>query len=350
MLDAVLAKASARPFNPFEEELPAGLVVFGTGERGRRCRRRLAGMGIQVPCFADNDPRRQGTVVDGLPVKAPAQIERGVAILICSFAHQAIFEQLSSMGFTDLYRDGLAERPPLRLLRENASSIEQVLAMLADQDSRGMYTDVLRLRFFGTPLPRLSPYPMYSHPQVSARSGHSIVDGGAASGDSLTLFLGQAGGDARIYAFEPTPASFGEMVQAVGEAGLDNVTPVNMALWNRDEPVRFFEAFAMSHGNRIGGEGGTTVQATTLDGFVERSGIERVDLIKLDIEGAELAALQGARRTIRRFRPRLQICLYHKPCDLWELPLFVRGLVPEYRCFVGHHSHEHLDTVLYCLV
>ncbi|WP_243358620.1 FkbM family methyltransferase [Fundidesulfovibrio terrae] len=349
MLDDILRTASARPFNPFEEELPGEFVVFGTGARGRRCRRRLESMGIRVPCFADNNPRRQGTNVDGLPVTAPAQIAVGAAVLICSFAHQAIFAQLFSMGFRNLYRDDLAERPPLRLLRENAGAIEQVLASLSDRDSRDTYADVLRLRFHGTPLPRLSDYPMYGHPLVLARSGDCIVDGGAASGDSIALFRSQAGPDCRIYAFEPTPASFQEMVQAVEKAGQANVHPVNMALWNHDGQVGFFEAFAMSHGNRIGGEGGITVDATTLDSFVERRGIDKVDLIKLDIEGAELAALEGAQRTIRRFRPRLQICLYHKPCDLWELPLFVRELVPGYRCFVGHHSHEHLDTVLYCL-
>ena len=106
----------------------------------------------------------------------------------------------------------------------------------------------------------------------------------------------------------------------------------------------------MSHGNRIGQEGSVQVEAVTLDGFVERAGLDRLDLVKLDIEGAELSALQGARETIRRFRPRLQICLYHQFQDLWELPLFVRELVPEYRLYVGHHSLDHLDTVLYCRV
>ncbi len=349
MLDDIFLEASARPFNPFEEELPEALTVFGTGQRGRGCRRRLESLGIRVPCFADNNPQRQGTILDGLPVVSPSSLPTDTPVLICSFAHQDIFEQLYAMGFRALYRDGMADRPPLRLLEQNASAIAQVLESLEDRDSRDTYADVLRLRFYGEPLPRLSSYPIYAHPLVQAQSGDCIVDGGAASGDSIVIFRGQAGPNCRIYPFEPTPAAFKEMVMAVGQSGMENVHPMNMALWSSDGQVRFMESFAMSHGNRVGTEGGLLVEATTLDSFVEQRGVERVDLIKLDIEGAELAALEGARQTIRRFKPRLQICLYHKPSDLWELPLFVRSLVPKYRLFLGHHSPAHLDTVLYCL-
>lgn len=92
------------------------------------------------------------------------------------------------------------------------------------------------------------------------------------------------------------------------------------------------------------------MEAVTLDSYVEAEGIARVDLIKLDIEGAELAALTGAAGVIRRDNPCLQICLYHKDPDLWEIPQYIKGLVPEYRMFVGHHSCCLLDTVLYCVM
>jgi FkbM family methyltransferase len=357
MFSSITARATPRPFNPFEQELPGSFAVFGTGQRGRRCRQRLEAMSIRVECFVDNNPCRQATVVDGLPVVSPdALLARSpdIPILICSFARQEIFAQLAAMGFRDLYHDGLAERPPLRLLRERARDFEQVLASLADDDSRRMYADVLRFRFYGTPIDALSPYPMYAHPQVRVQAGDAVIDGGAASGDTLALFLEAAGSTGRIHCFEPTPESFAHLQACADGLGCAGVHPVQAALWNQNGQVRFFESFAMSHGNRIGQggqqEGGVQVEAVTLDSFVERAGIDRLDLIKLDIEGAELAALQGARETIRRFRPKLQICLYHQSQDLWELPLFVRELVPEYRLYVGHHSPDHLDTVLYCRV
>ena len=353
MPSTITARATPRPFNPFEQELPGRFAVFGTGLRGRRCRRRLEAMSIRVACFVDNNPVRLGTQVDGLPVVSPDALRAhspDMPILICSFARQEIYAQLAAMGFRDLYQDALAERPPLRLLRERAGDFEQVLGSLADDESRRIYADVLRFRFYGTPLDALSPYPMYAHPQVRAQAGDAIVDGGAASGDTLALFLEAAGPEGSIHCFEPTPESFAHLQAYAKGLGCAGVHPVRAALWNEDKRVRFFESFAMSHGNRIGQEGSVQVEAVTLDGFVERAGLDRLDLVKLDIEGAELSALQGARETIRRFRPKLQICLYHQFQDLWELPLFVRGLVPEYRFYVGHHSPDHLDTVLYCRV
>lgn len=75
-----------------------------------------------------------------------------------------------------------------------------------------------------------------------------------------------------------------------------------------------------------------------------------VTLIKMDIEGAEMNALLGARETIKKYKPKLMISLYHKPNDIWELPLFVKELVPEYKIYIRHHRTTPNDTVLYAVL
>ena len=69
-------------------------------------------------------------------------------------------------------------------------------------------------------------------------------------------------------------------------------------------------------------------------------GIPAIDLIKMDIEGSELKALEGAQECIKKFKPKLQISIYHNMEDLWSIPLFVNNLKPQYRFFIGHHSHD----------
>ena len=87
----------------------------------------------------------------------------------------------------------------------------------------------------------------------------------------------------------------------------------------------------------------------SLDDFAAQTGV-RLGLIKLDVEGAEAAALRGAARVIREHRPKLQVCLYHKALDCVELPLQVMDLAGEgYRFFVGHHGSAETDTVLYAV-
>jgi hypothetical protein len=69
--------------------------------------------------------------------------------------------------------------------------------------------------------------------------------------------------------------------------------------------------------------------------------------IKMDIEGAEAAALTGARRVVREARPILAVAAYHRQADLWELPLLVHDMGPDYRMFLRPHAGEGFDTVLY---
>lgn len=68
-----------------------------------------------------------------------------------------------------------------------------------------------------------------------------------------------------------------------------------------------------------------------LDTIVEMLGLERVDFIKMDIEGAEVDALLGAEETIKRFKPKLAICTYHRPTDPIEIRKILLNYNPNYR-------------------
>ena len=65
------------------------------------------------------------------------------------------------------------------------------------------------------------------------------------------------------------------------------------------------------------------IETTSIDDFVRRNGIARIDFIKMDIEGAELVALQGAAATIRTFKPKLAIAVYHRPTDITAIPAWI---------------------------
>jgi hypothetical protein len=64
----------------------------------------------------------------------------------------------------------------------------------------------------------------------------------------------------------------------------------------------------------------------------------------------ELEALKGAEKTIRRYKPKLAICLYHRREDFIEIPLFIKELVPEYKFFMRHYSDYAYDTILYAVM
>jgi hypothetical protein len=77
------------------------------------------------------------------------------------------------------------------------------------------------------------------------------------------------------------------------------------------------------------------VPLTTIDHLVEELKLDRVDFIKMDIEGSEYRALEGARNTIARFHPRLAIAAYHLPTDNQSIPQLVQSIWPGYRMECG---------------
>ena len=94
-------------------------------------------------------------------------------------------------------------------------------------------------------------------------------------------------------------------------------------------------------------EGREDVPTETIDHLVQTGRIERVDFIKMDIEGSELAALRGAEASLRRFKPRLAISLYHKITDLFEIPRYLDGLGLGYRFYLDHYTIHLGESVLY---
>ena len=77
---------------------------------------------------------------------------------------------------------------------------------------------------------------------------------------------------------------------------------------------------------------------------------KQISILKLDIEGAEINGLNGAKNIIREQKPKLAICLYHRPEDLWEIPCLIHEINPDYKMIVKHHNRMiYIDTVLYAV-
>ena len=82
------------------------------------------------------------------------------------------------------------------------------------------------------------------------------------------------------------------------------------------------------------------------DNIVDQEG---VTFIKMDIQGSELAALHGAENTIRKSKPKLAICIYHKPEDLITIPQYIYSVMPDYKLYLRNHQFISKETVLYAI-
>ena len=140
----------------------------------------------------------------------------------------------------------------------------------------------------------------------------------------------------RLYAFEPDSRTRRRLARTVDELNAEYpscaIDTVTAAAWSTDGSLAF-----TAHGNR--GSGGfrpsspndrdeDIIDARALDSVLDGA---HVDYIKYDVEGCEREALLGSADTIRHCLPELRLSLYHRPCDMWELPLLLHDICPEYR-------------------
>jgi FkbM family methyltransferase len=190
---------------------------------------------------------------------------------------------------------------------------------------------------------------------LDRKRGGVIIEGGVANGaDSVSFFEYFEGcGPVSIYGFEPFVDEFNKSPHRtfLEKKGMRLFAE---ALWNRNEEL-FFNVDTTSPGassilrGDLPSERRLRVRGVTIDSFVEEHRLGSVDLIKLDIEGAELEALIGARDTIRRFKPQLALSLYHKREHLYEIPEYCLNIHRDYRLKLGFYSPTFLDTVLYAI-
>lgn len=176
-----------------------------------------------------------------------------------------------------------------------------------------------------------------------------FFDCGAFTGDSIADFISyQNKHYKKILAFEPDPKNFNVLSDYIKNNKVDNVEPINVATGSETGEIGFHSTENMNS-IVVKGEISTSdklVKIVKLDDFFN----EKPTLIKMDIEGAELDSLKGASEIISKLKPKLAICIYHLPLDFYEIPKYLKTLVPEYKFKIRQHEDLFWETVLYAYI
>lgn len=187
---------------------------------------------------------------------------------------------------------------------------------------------------------------------VRVEPGDVVLDIGGCWGDTALYFAALAGPKGKVYTFEFDPESL-EILRtnlALNPQLSSRIEIVERALWDRSgETLEFVQAGRMT---TVLGSGESErpmcpVSTITIDDFVEQEGLDRLDFVKMDVEGAELKVLHGAREAVQKFAPKLGIAAYHKDDDLITIPAAIGALNPDYRFYLGSFSALEDETVLF---
>ena len=361
-MDPQIRRLIEKPFDiaPLSQDV----VVYGAGNTGRAAGAYLKSVGHRVIAFLDA-AARQDQNIEGIPVLRPDEwssrghSECDVLVAVHNFGVEmtGLQERVAKLGFRrtlnmvhfhNLFPRGQPFRYWLTdrsFYRERAGEIEAAQSLLGDETSRRWFDDVLAFRLTGDyarlPVPR--PADQYFPADLPRWTDPMrFVDCGAYDGDTVEALARAGYKFETIAAFEPDPKNYVALAARIGRHGDAFCFPCGVASSTR--MVRFATGEGLA--SHEAADGGASVQCVALDeafpGF-------RPTLIKMDVEGAEPDALQGARKTISASRPGLAIALYHQPAHLWEIPSQIASWGLDYRLEIRGHGHGSYDTVLYAL-
>jgi FkbM family methyltransferase len=179
--------------------------------------------------------------------------------------------------------------------------------------------------------------------------GDTVIDAGACFGDTALAFAQAVGEKGQVHSFEPMPRQKAVLDRNLAHnpqlAGRIEVHPYAV-LNESGKQLNFADAGVAA---RASGSGGVPVQSIAIDDFVAVQGV-RPDFIKMDIEGAESAAIEGARTTLQTIRPKLGISIYHSYEDLFGIIRQIHAIEPAYEFYIDHHTVHSEETVLYAHV
>lgn len=215
---------------------------------------------------------------------------------------------------------------------EHKGEFEKVYSLLADDESRRVYANILRFKISGK-IEYLLDSATDDKNEIyrdilKLGEDEEIIDAGAYDGDTIREFTQYTKGKyRRITALEPDEKNYRKL--AANTAEMKNIQLIKAAAWDREETLLL--SAKAGRNSRLAAEGKRT-EAIRIDSIADRG----ATFIKMDVEGAEMKALCGCEKTIKKYTPKLYVCAYHRNEDMYALPLKILDMNPNYNIYFRH--------------
>jgi FkbM family methyltransferase len=357
------------PIQLFDRDMP--IFIYGTGTFAQDILDILRRHDYVIIGFLDHAPCQP--LVHGLPVSLAEDVSaetRANASVIVGIHNRdaniaSIIKRLDSLGYDriitpihlyDYFASDLGERFWLTrraLYTEHEEEIEAVAHLFADQTSRDLFHAIIHFRRSGdySLLPEPDTQRQYFPADLfDWKNPLRLIDCGAYTGDTLNSFLNAGYHFEAVAAFEPDEENFRKLSSYVSQnqESFPQVTLFPCGVYSVTTQL-IFEAGA-GEASKISKRGANVIQCTSLDECIPTFS---PSLIKMDIEGAEMEAILGARQLIKAFQPGLAISIYHAPAHLWQIPLCIQQLAKEYNIRFTYHLRAHaqncFETIFYAI-
>lgn len=281
------------------------VVIYGAGENLEFIFSCLQENGISIQYICDRSKQKQGKTYNNIPIISPDKL-----IQDCKDAKIVIS--------TTTYLNEV-----MCFLQEYFEP-QQIIPFLSDKQMEYIHNQ-------------------YFDDIIQLNDNEVFVDGGCYDFGTSERLLSRCTAK-KIYAFEPDINNLKKVNESIERKNLKNVEVIPAGMWDSNTKLHFSAQGSIM--SRVDEKGTDEIEVVAIDQVV--SG--RVTFIKMDIEGSELKALRGAENVIKAYKPKMAICIYHKPEDIFDIPAYIQSIVPEYKFCIRHYALNASETVLYAVV
>ena len=335
------------------------IVMYGMGDGALKIMKVMKHYNIPLWGIFASDDFVRGHSFEGYQVKKLSQVEEELEDFIILMAF-GIHDEPTTERIHSIARrhEFLAPDVPvagnnlftMSFFEEHRREFEQVYEMLADEQSRIVFRDILNYKLSGklTYLTHCeTPVEEAYHNIIRPDENEDYADLGAYKGDTIQELLSFTNGQCHsVTAFEPDKKNYKKLCLAVESMNLtEKANCLNMAAYK--------EAGTMLFSNKAGRQSalsrtqGIEIPVDSLDNALNG---KRASFINMDVEGGEKEAIMGCRRTIEQWKPKMLIAVYHRSEDMYAIPLQIREICPEYQFYMRHYRYiPAWDTNLYCI-
>lgn len=338
-----------------ETSLP--IVLYGMGNGTDMVMEKLGEIGVKAAEVFASDEFVRGHSFRGYKVIKYSDVcekYEDFVIVVCFAVHdEPMLEKIRKMsqGHTlfapnvPIVNDGVFTR---EFIEEHDAEFDKAYALLSDDFSRQSYVDILNFKVSGKVeylfKCQKNKEEIYSE-YLNLGENEIFMDLGAYDGDTVREFLQATDGRyEKIIAVEADEKNYRKLTDKT--SAVERITTYNLAAWNKKETL-FFEK-KKGRNSKLSSAGKVEVQADSVDNILDG---DRITVLKMDIEGSEAMALEGARETIVTHRPKLYVCAYHRNDDMFTLPLKINEICKGYKFYFCHHPYiPAWESNFYCVV
>lgn len=336
------------------------ICIMPMGIAGLSMLNELRDIGISVDFFCDNSIQKIGQKYEGVECISLEELKKkkdNTMVVIETLYYKEIYKQLRELGFLNLERLLTNKFEIDKYLNKSRANIVidkifKLIDILEDEESKKIICKIieswtLKEYEYGFFDDIYIGNQYFNEEVIKLSDKESFVDVGAFTGDTMEKFLKNVNYNfKKIFLFELNKSIYEDLkinISKYNKEISNKIIPYNYGLSKEGQTIKYSDGISTSSISDSGVLLGKVIDLDTiLDG-------ESVTFIKMDIEGSEMDALMGAEKTIKRFKPKLAICIYHSAEDLWRIPLYIKKIVPDYKIYIRHHTDMLYETVCYAI-